>query len=187
MQSISARDANVVAAWVLAAGEAVGHATEEAAGGSGELASALVTVALFPGERVDALRHVLGLSPSGVVRAVDRLAGAGLVERRGSSGDAREVLLHPTRRGVRVAERILAARASAVDELLACLAEGERAELVRLLQKLLTALPSDRAAARRICRLCDHPACEHSRCPVSEGAPGQGHRSHPAAGFGRSR
>jgi MarR family transcriptional repressor of emrRAB len=187
MQSISAREANVVAAWLLAAGEAVGHATAEAAGGSGELASALVTVVLFPGERVDALRQVLGLSPSGVVRGVDRLVAAGLVERRGGSGDAREVLIHPTRRGVRVAERILAARARVVDELLRGLTGRERAELVRLFEKLLTALASDREAARRICRLCDHPACERSRCPVSDGAPGEGHRSHPAGGFGRSR
>ncbi len=187
MQSISARDANVVGAYVLAAGEAVRHATEEVAGGSGALTSALVTVVLFPGERVDALRRVVGLSPSGVVRGVDRLVAAGLVERRGGSGDAREVLLHPTRRGVRIAERILSARARAVDQLLGCLSSRERAELMRLFEKLLTALPSDREATRRICRLCDHPACERSWCPISEGAPGEGYRSHPAPGFGRSR
>jgi DNA-binding MarR family transcriptional regulator len=174
---INARVANLVGAWSLAAAQAVQDATDGELGGSGSLAAALVTVALFPGERVDALRRALGLSPSGVVRTVDRLVDAGLVERHGGSGDAREVLLDPTRSGARVADRVLAARAKAVGCLLEPLATGERDELVRLLEKLLPALPDDRDDARRICRLCDHPACERSWCPVSAGAPGEPHRS----------
>jgi hypothetical protein len=61
--------------------------------------------------------------------------------------------------------------------LLEPLARRERDELVRLLEKLLPALPDDRDEARRICRLCDHPACERSWCPVSAGAPGELYRS----------
>jgi DNA-binding IclR family transcriptional regulator len=73
-----------VGAWTVAAAEAVQAATGGELGGSGSLAAALVTIATFPGERVDALRRALGLSPSGVVRTVDRLVDAGLVERQAS-------------------------------------------------------------------------------------------------------
>jgi hypothetical protein len=103
-----------------------------------------------------------------------------LAERHGGVGDGREVLIHPIRRGVRAAERILAARASAVDRLLAPLTLAEREQFLTLLEKPLVGLPSDREEARHICRLCDHPACERSWCPVSAGAPGQAHRSRGA-------
>ena len=142
------------------------------------------TVALFPDERVDALQGALGLSPSGVVRTVDRLVEAGLAERHGGNTDGREVLIHPTRRGVRSAERVLAARAGAVGRLLEPLIPTEREQLLTLLEKLLTGLPSDREDARHICRLCDHPACERTWCPVSAGAPGKPCRSHRASPTG---
>lgn len=178
MTQLNRRTTNLVGAWALAAAQAVRQATDGELGASGALAAALVTVALFPGERVDALHGALGLSPSGVVRTVDRLVQAGLAERQGGLGDGREVLIHPTRRGARVAERVLAARARAIDRLLEPLTPAERDEFLNLLEKLLVGLPSDREEARHICRLCDHPACERSWCPVSAGAPGDAHRSH---------
>jgi DNA-binding MarR family transcriptional regulator len=174
------RTANLVGAWSLAAADAIRGATDRQLRGSGALAAALLTVALFPGERVDALRRVLGLTPSGVVRTIDRLVSAGWVERQAGIGDGREVLLQPTRRGARVASRALAARMKAIDSLLEPLTESEREEFLRLLEKLLPALPADRDEARHICRLCDHPACERSWCPVSAGAPSGPHRSRGA-------
>jgi DNA-binding MarR family transcriptional regulator len=167
-----------VGAWALASAEAVTEATDGELGGSGALAAAAVTVAQFPDERVDALHGALGLSPSGVVRTVDRLVEAGLAARRVGAGDGREVLIHPTRRGARAAERALAARAGAVGRLLEPLSPAERDQLLTLLEKLLAGLPSDRGEARHICRLCDHPACERTWCPVSAEAPGEPHRSH---------
>jgi hypothetical protein len=79
---------------------------------------------------------------------------------------------------VRSAERVLAARAGAVGRLLEPLTPAERDQFLTLLEKLLTTLPSDREDARHICRLCDHPACERTWCPVSTGAPGTPRRSH---------
>lgn len=170
---------NLVGAWALAAAEAIRDATDGELDGSGALAAALVTVALFPDERVDALHAALGLSSSGVVRTVDRLVEAGLAERHTGIGDGREVLIHPTRRGARVADRVLAARAGAIERLLAPLTTSEREQFLDLLEKLLLGVAPDRAQARHICRLCDHPACERSWCPVSTGASGDPHRSHP--------
>jgi hypothetical protein len=50
------------------------------------------------------------------------------------------------------------------------LSPAERATLAALHGKLLAGLTSDRASARRLCRLCDIEACGHHRgtCPVSE-------------------
>ena len=94
MTQLNRRATNLVGAWALAAARAVTEAADGELGASGALPAAAVTVALFPDERVDALQGALGLSPSGVVRTVDRLVDAGLAERHGSVGDGREVLIH---------------------------------------------------------------------------------------------
>jgi len=52
------------------------------------------------------------------------------------------------------------------------LGADERQTLTTLTEKLLAGLTSDRASARRICRLCDPDACGHERgtCPVTRAA-----------------
>ncbi len=64
------------------------------------------------GESIDSLRRILGITHSGAVRLVDRLAAAGLVERR-VGPDARAVSIHLTPVGRRTARRVLAAREAA--------------------------------------------------------------------------
>jgi DNA-binding MarR family transcriptional regulator len=181
------QEANLVGAWASGVVKALQEATDAEVAGGGALAAALLTSTLFPGERIDALQPVLGLSASGVVRTVDRLVAGALAERRASDGDGREVLIYPTRRGVRAAERVLGARAAAADSLLAPLTRSERATFLKLLAKLLVAMPKDRDGARHICRLCDHPACERGSCPVSEGAPGEPYHSRPPRPLNTSR
>jgi len=123
------------------------------------------------GEPIDALARVLGLTHSGAVRLVDRLAGAGLVRRR-SGADGRSVAIALTQEGRRAAAQIRAARERALDEALSALDAGERRALTQLNAKLLAGLTDDRASARRICRLCDLEACGHERgtCPVTTAA-----------------
>jgi len=123
------------------------------------------------GEPIDALAHVLGLTHSGAVRLVDRLAGAGLVERR-RGGDGRSVAVTLTRAGHRAAAEVRAAREQALAETLSVLSAEERRALTDLHEKLLAGVTSDRASARRICRLCDADACGHERgtCPVTRAA-----------------
>jgi predicted MarR family transcription regulator len=114
---------------------------------------------------------VLDLTHSGAVRLVDRLAGAGLVERR-RAGDGRAVAVTLTPAGHRAAAEIRAAREHALADALSVLGSEERRVLSDLHEKLLAGLTSDRASARRLCRLCDPEACGHERgtCPVTRAA-----------------
>src|SRR5687768_18095276 len=107
--------------------------TELPAGGAAP--AALVHLHAHPGETVEALRRVLGISQPAAVRAVDRLAAAGLLERR-PGPDRRSLALHLTRAGELAAGRLLARRTEALDALLASLAPAERAALLPLLERL---------------------------------------------------
>jgi DNA-binding MarR family transcriptional regulator len=177
VKQVTASDANLVGAWALFAAEGIQEAIGRASEGSHSTPAALATIATFPGERSDTVGRVIGLSPSGVVRAVDRLVSGDLVRRVESKTDGREVRLEATPRGRRAAERVLAARAAAVTSLLEPLAASERRQFLTLIDKLLRATASSRDQARQICRLCDHPACERTdSCPVSQGAPGAVYR-----------
>jgi DNA-binding MarR family transcriptional regulator len=112
---------------------------------------------------------VLGLTHSGAVRLVDRLTDAGLAERRRGS-DGRSVAVALTPAGRRAAAAVRVARERALAEALSALSGDERRALSALHEKLLAGLTSDRASARRLCRLCDADACGHERgtCPVTQ-------------------
>ncbi len=94
------------------------------------------------GGSIDALRRTLGLTHSGTVRLVDRLAAGGLVERRVGS-DARAVAVHLTPLGRRTARRVLAAREAAVEQVLAPLSRTERDQLGSLLAAMLAGLDEE--------------------------------------------
>jgi MarR family transcriptional regulator, negative regulator of the multidrug operon emrRAB len=165
---VSDRAANLLGAHALVATdrlrEAVGMELSSAA-----VLSALMTFA--DGVSIDALRRVLGLSHSGGVRIVRRLAARGLVAREPDPADRRAVRLHLTADGRRAATRVIAARQATLAALLAPLGTRETADLERLLERLLAAVTDDREAANRICRLCDPDVCGHpDRCPVTQAA-----------------
>jgi len=92
------------------------------------------------------------------VRLVDRLAAAGLVERR-LGADGRAVALQLTPDGRRAARRVLARREAAIETVLAPLTPRERTDLARLHERLLTSLTDSQRDRRRVCRLCDVEAC----------------------------
>jgi DNA-binding MarR family transcriptional regulator len=119
------------------------------------------------GGSIDALRRLLGITHSGTVRLVDRLAAAGLVERR-VGADARSVAIHLTPRGRRTAGRVLAAREAALEQVLSALSPAQREQLNSLLSAMLQGFEATPETARRICRLCDADRCGHGRgtCPV---------------------
>jgi MarR family transcriptional repressor of emrRAB len=130
-------------------------------------AAALQRVGRRPGERVEFLARSLGRAHSTTVRLVDRLEVQGLVERR-PGNDGRSVALHLTASGSRAVDAATAARAAVLDDVLAPLTPTERAQLERLLGKVLQALPASRDDKRRICRLCDVDACRRPSCPVAD-------------------
>jgi DNA-binding MarR family transcriptional regulator len=122
-------------------------------------------VRLRPGESIEFLARVVGVSHPAAVRLVDRLQAQGLVERRPGT-DERSLALHLTRRGTRAAEQILRRRERELAAVLAPLTRGERQTFAALASKLLVAGTADRWAARQTCRLCDFPACARPACPI---------------------
>ena len=117
---------------------------------------------------IDLLRQVLGLTSSGTVRLVDRLERDGLVTREpGDDGRVTTIVLTPAGRSA--GHQVAAARAEVLESALAALGADERADLDRLLGRVLTGMIRGPAATRWMCRLCDTEACgrERGECPVA--------------------
>jgi DNA-binding MarR family transcriptional regulator len=164
----NSRDANLLGTLSLAVANRMEQAVASPLGPSAPAALSALE-GYLGGEPIDALRQVLALTHSGAVRVVDRLEDAGLAARR-PGPDGRSVAVALTPAGQAAADGVRAAREHALADALAVLTEEERATLSALHEKLLAGLTSDRASARRLCRLCDVDACGHDRgtCPVTE-------------------
>jgi MarR family transcriptional regulator, negative regulator of the multidrug operon emrRAB len=152
---------NVLGALAEWVSEQVGTAVSSAGLNVAEV-SALSFLAKYPGCSIERLRAPLGLSHSGCVRLVDRLAQEGYVERR-MGEDARAVALCLTRRGRGLVETALERRAEALARALHVLAPGEQELLGNLVSKLLEQSVPRPAMAAKVCRLCDYEACVE--CP----------------------
>jgi DNA-binding MarR family transcriptional regulator len=168
-----ARLANLLGVTALVAAERLRAAIEADLGSGGSGPAALVHLQAYPGESVEALRRVLGISQPATVRIVDRLAADGLLERR-PGPDRRTLALHLTDAGERAATAVLAERTRSLRGLLDALGDDERAALTPLLERIVASLADDRAGARRVCRLCDRGACTADPgCPLE-------HTVHPS-------
>lgn len=142
---------------LLVASAAAGVGWSEAAG--------IASIATRPGESIEQLAAVLGLSHSGTVRLVDRLEAGGLAERQRTE-HARTVRVVPTPAGLAAADELLRLRRQACERVLTALMTREQQQLKPLLMRLLGALPDDRSEARHLCRLCEHRVCHDRLCPV---------------------
>ncbi len=166
------RTANLLGALALAVADRTADVIGDAAGQSDTAAIALSALHHFLDDpSVDQLGRVLGLTPSGTVRLVDRLQEAGYVTRRpGADARSRSVVLTPA--GRRAARRVSAARAAVLQNALDHLAPGERQVLDEIVSSVLVGLIRGPGATRWMCRLCDMTACgrEHGRCPVANAA-----------------
>lgn len=175
---MSDRVTNLLAVVALEVGDRVRSGVQEAAGQVSAGPAALVALEEFAnGASIEHLRDVIGLTHSGCVRLVDRLADAGLVERRAGS-DVRAVSVVLTRSGHATARRIRGARARAVEPLLADLDADDRRQLEDLCARLVRSATRQRLAARAeddlpeggwLCRMCDFAACGRDRglCPAA--------------------
>ncbi len=177
------RLANLVGALATGVTDGMQEAMCAAAGVDAASASALVALLDFcPGGSVQYLSSVVGLTHSGTVRLVDRLAGAGYVTRvRG--GDARSRSLTLTPSGATLARRVRRSRARGIAQMLATLPEPDRARLTELAEMLVGTLARQRLARRArgdapsggaLCRTCDFAACgrDSGRCPAARSAGG---------------
>lgn len=126
--------------------------------------ASLVTLLGHPDRPVSWLGDVLGLTSSGATRLVDRLVDKGWVSRRGSV-DSRERRLRLTPAGRRHARAALHHRDDQVGASIATLSGTERAQLERLMERLVGDLTTERLPALQTCRLCDRSACSSERAP----------------------
>ena len=166
------RSANLLGALVLVLHDRLEESIEEAVGENESGAAALNALADFLDEpTVGRVHEVLGLTPSGAVRLVDRLEADGYLERRPGE-DGRSTTVRLTRSGRAAARRVAAARAAVLGRALEGLSAGERRTLDRLLARLLPKQIRGPGARRWMCRMCDTGACGRARglCPVANAA-----------------
>ncbi len=166
------RAANVLGALALVVTDQASDAIADAAGRSESAAAALSALLHFLDRpTIDQLRQVLGLTSSGTVRLVDRLAESGYVSRcPGADGRSTSIVL--TSAGTVAARRVSAARAAVLQRALAGLSGAERTVFEELISKLLVGMMRGPGATRWICRLCDIGVCRGAPggCPVGNAA-----------------
>jgi DNA-binding MarR family transcriptional regulator len=92
------------------------------------------------------LARELGVSPGAVVALCDRLQRRGLIQRVPDDVDRRITWLQPTPAGEAVFEELAAMGRRELGPALAALSQEDRAQLVRILDTMATALHRDRAA-----------------------------------------
>jgi len=136
---------------------------------------ALVTVFAHPDRPVSWLGDVLGLTSSGVTRLVDRLVEDGLMTRT-AADDARQRRLRLTAAGVRRAQALNGARQEVLEAVIEPLTRQERADLERLLERLVGGLHAELMPTMHTCRLCDREACRSGgrACPLDHTVPADG-------------
>ena len=170
--------ANVLGALSLVLADRMNAAIKAVAALGPSAPAALAALHEFlDGGSVTQLSFVLGLTHSGTVRLVDRLAVDGLVKRVGAD-DGRAVSVVLTRRGHRLALRMRQAREETLTSALSALTLDEVNHLAAALDTMLTTVTLARIEERSaqshdspqpwLCRLCDFAACGRSEgdCPV---------------------
>ena len=163
--------ANVLGALALVVTDEMIAAVTEGGGSVSDAAALSALSEFLDGATIDRVHRVLGLTPSGAVRLVDRLVDAGVATRGpGPDGRSRAVLL--TRAGRDRAVQVQAARASYLTSLLAGLSRAEVGDLHRLLGRVLANVVAAKDGGAWTCRLCDLTACgrEQGRCPTANAA-----------------
>jgi DNA-binding MarR family transcriptional regulator len=135
-------------------------------------AAALVSLAQFlDGATLDRVHRVLGVTPSGAVRLVDRLERNGLV-RRDAGPDGRSRAVRLTDEGRDRARDAQAARAAYLSSLTAALS-AEKVDVLRgLIGTVMTGVVAHKDGGAWTCRLCDLTACRRPQgeCPALNAA-----------------
>src|SRR6478752_563286 len=165
------RAANVLGALAGTVTDQVAAAMAAAAGlpakGSTTALAALSAIAEFlDSPTVDQVRQVLGLTPSGAVRLIDRLEADGLVV-RGPGADGRSRAITLTERGRAAAAALARSRREVLTTMLAGFSADELPAVQVMLARMMRAAVYAKAGGAWICRLCDLTACDRAagRCP----------------------
>jgi DNA-binding MarR family transcriptional regulator len=162
---MAARTENLVGALALALSDRLYDVLASSSGLRVPDAAVLNVVGQFPGGTIESVRAVLGITHGGVVRIVDRLAVAGLIERR-PGPDARSLSLHLTAAGTALWQAQTLARAAWLADLVRRMPNDVRPHVEPVVSALLTALTPNDEVAETTCRLCDESVCPQRRCPA---------------------
>jgi DNA-binding MarR family transcriptional regulator len=161
-------EANVIGAAALLLADRMRAAVEASTDFRGETASALTALLAWgDGLPIEGLASGLHLSHSRTVRVVDALEARGDVVRRADPADRRRAVVTLTAQGRRAAQRVLKARAAALQDALSSLSGAEVRSLARAGATLLAEAATTRTEARHLCRWCDVAVCgfDDGRCP----------------------
>jgi DNA-binding MarR family transcriptional regulator len=182
--SAEARLANLLGAAAAGLTDAIGDAAAADPRLDTRAATALVALLDFaPSGPVRMLSQVVGLTHSGAVRLVNRLAAAGYVQ-RGPGTDSRSVTVALTAQGRSAAQRIREHRERVITGALAGLTGTQRGQLTAACEMIIANLTDQRLARRAagappaagaLCRMCDFTACGRpgGRCPAAATARGR--------------
>lgn len=83
--------------------------------------------------RLNRLSDRLQVNASSTLRTVERLIGAGLVDRRENADDRREVVIELTERGQQLVDDVTARRRHAIEEIVRAMPDRQRHVLVKAL------------------------------------------------------
>ena len=164
------RSCNLLGAFIISAHDRLMQDVSAELSMAGQAAAALVTVKHNRGRSVDFLSGALLLSHSGCVRLVDKLSGAGLIERR-QGADKRVVSLFLTPAGEQRVDQILCARRQCLQSLLAPLDAEQERQLTVLLEAMLANLTTSKQQSDVMCRLCEESVCPQPLCPITRAIP----------------
>lgn len=112
----------------------------------------LYHLAAMNGASQKALLDILDIRPASLSEAIDRMEGAGLVERRQSEEDRRVTNIFLTEAGRKAAEEIREMRDSRRDSMFSAFDEGELEQLSSLLDKLLEGYGNTPGEGHERCR-----------------------------------
>jgi DNA-binding MarR family transcriptional regulator len=172
----AARDAlaNVLGALALVVTDEMTRAVSAATRDTASLTDAATLSALaqfLDGATLDRMHHVLGLTPSGAVRLVDRLERAGLVARE-AGADRRSRAVRLTATGRQAAVGIGAARSAYLTGLVDALPPEQVDALRGLLATVMAGVVARKDGGAWTCRLCDLVAFrrQQGECPAYNAA-----------------
>lgn len=165
--------ANVLGALSLVVTDELGRRVTTSADSVTDAATLSALAQFLDGATVDRVHQVLGVTPSGAVRLVDRLEGAGLAI-RGPGPDRRSRSIRLTPAGRERAQTVGDARSAYLSGLVDSLTDEEVEVLRSLVAKLMAAVVQHKDRGAWTCRLCDLTACRRNEgeCPAYNAATG---------------
>ena len=163
--------ANVLGALSLVVTDELGMAVTREAPSVTDAAALSALAEFLDGATLDRVHQVLGVTPSGAVKLVDRLERAGLVS-RGPGADGRSRAVRLTGAGREAAQAVGEARSAYLDGLVATLSPSEVDALRGLLAQVMASVVHNKDGGAWTCRLCDLVACRRAEgeCPAYNAA-----------------